>query len=250
MSTGPPKALDWPNPISSSSTTSTLGALAGALISKRPGGMTFRASSTSIVAGFGSGIGRMVRSIGVAVAAPPAGGVCARAAPLSQEPPNAVANAAFAVDRNRSRRFIRVSPSMLLMQWIMPAFPAWRYDKHVTVAVGGNSPQWPRVCAGSDQHAKTVWPAGRHRRICRYIHPPHSCVGFERSNAVFRRGTVSPSCYKKRPYQIDDFTREKSSGRPQNAPMLASKMKSVAAISIGAMPPYPPATAPDPRAKR
>ena len=106
MLTGPPNALDWPKPMSSSSTTSTLGALGGALTSKRPGGMTLRASSTSIVGGFGSGIGRMVRSICVAVLALPAGGVCARAVPPSQELPHRVANAAFAVDRNRSRRFI------------------------------------------------------------------------------------------------------------------------------------------------
>ena len=59
---GPPKALDWPKPMSSISTISTLGALAGALTSNRGGALALRASSVVIGASFGSGIGRTVRS--------------------------------------------------------------------------------------------------------------------------------------------------------------------------------------------
>ena len=59
---GPPKALDWPKPMSSISTISTLGALAGALTSNRGGALALRASSSVIGASFGSGIGRTVRS--------------------------------------------------------------------------------------------------------------------------------------------------------------------------------------------
>src|SRR6266496_2156902 len=61
---GPPKALDWPNPMSSISTMRTLGALAGALTSKRGGGMAFRTSKTVLCGYWGSGIGSTVRSVG------------------------------------------------------------------------------------------------------------------------------------------------------------------------------------------
>jgi hypothetical protein len=78
--------------------------------------MTFRASKTSIVGGFGSGIGRIVRSRGVVVGAPPVSWeVCALAMLPSQEPLKAVASAAFAVDMNKSRRFI----------WVLPHFGHW-----------------------------------------------------------------------------------------------------------------------------
>jgi hypothetical protein len=46
MRTGPPKALGMPKPMSSTSTMSTFGAPAGALTSKRGGGVVSRASST------------------------------------------------------------------------------------------------------------------------------------------------------------------------------------------------------------
>ena len=59
---GPPKALDWPNPMSSISTISTLGASAGAFTSNRGGAFAFRTSSSVIVGDLGSGIGRTVRS--------------------------------------------------------------------------------------------------------------------------------------------------------------------------------------------
>ena len=45
---GPPKALDWPKPMSSISTMSTFGALAGALTSNRGGALALRASSVVI----------------------------------------------------------------------------------------------------------------------------------------------------------------------------------------------------------
>src|SRR6266699_1568991 len=61
---GPPKALDWPNPISSISTMRTLGALAGALTSNRGGGVALRASNTVLCGYWGSGIGSTVRSVG------------------------------------------------------------------------------------------------------------------------------------------------------------------------------------------
>ena len=61
---GPPKALDWPNPMSSISTMSTLGALAGALTSNRGGGVALRASNTVLCGYCGSGIGSTVRSVG------------------------------------------------------------------------------------------------------------------------------------------------------------------------------------------
>src|SRR6266581_2829442 len=61
---GPPKALDWPNPMSSISTMSTLGALAGALTSNRGGGVALRASKTVLCGYWGSGIGSTVRSVG------------------------------------------------------------------------------------------------------------------------------------------------------------------------------------------
>src|SRR6266699_3137065 len=61
---GPPKALDWPKPMSSISTMSTLGALAGALTSNRGGGVAFRALSTVLCGYWGSGIGSTVRSVG------------------------------------------------------------------------------------------------------------------------------------------------------------------------------------------
>ena len=51
MSIGPPKALDWPNPISSISTMSTFGAPAGALTSNRGGGLAFLTSS-SVLCGY------------------------------------------------------------------------------------------------------------------------------------------------------------------------------------------------------
>ena len=61
---GPPKALDWPKPMSSISTMSTFGAPAGALTSNRGGALALRASSTVLCGYFGSGIGRTVRSVG------------------------------------------------------------------------------------------------------------------------------------------------------------------------------------------
>jgi hypothetical protein len=48
MLTGPPKALDWPKPMSSRSTMSTFGAPAGAFTSKRGGGAALRASNVVI----------------------------------------------------------------------------------------------------------------------------------------------------------------------------------------------------------
>src|SRR5207247_2330211 len=59
---GPPKALDWPKPMSSSRTTTTFGAPWGAFTSKRAGGLTSRALSSVTTGGCGSGIGRTVRS--------------------------------------------------------------------------------------------------------------------------------------------------------------------------------------------
>ena len=50
---GPPKALDWPNPMSSISTMSTLGAPAGAFTSNRGGAFAFRTSSSVIGGGCG-----------------------------------------------------------------------------------------------------------------------------------------------------------------------------------------------------
>src|ERR1700737_2327902 len=61
---GPPKALGWPNPMSSISTMSTLGALAGALTSNRGGGVALRASNTVLCGYWGSGSGNIVRSVG------------------------------------------------------------------------------------------------------------------------------------------------------------------------------------------
>src|SRR5205809_5689258 len=61
---GPPKALDWPNPMSSISTMRMLGALAGALTSKRGGGVALRTSNTVLCGYVGSGIGNTVRSVG------------------------------------------------------------------------------------------------------------------------------------------------------------------------------------------
>ncbi len=59
---GPPKALDWPKPMSSISTMSTFGAAAGALTWKRGGALALRASSSVASGYFGSGMGRWVRS--------------------------------------------------------------------------------------------------------------------------------------------------------------------------------------------
>ena len=50
MLIGPPNALECPNPMSSISTMTTLGALAGAVGSKRAGAFALRASS-SVMAG-------------------------------------------------------------------------------------------------------------------------------------------------------------------------------------------------------
>src|SRR3990170_2606067 len=61
---GPPKALDWPNPMSSINTIRTLGALAGALTSNRGGGVALRALKTVLCGYWGSGIGSTVRSVG------------------------------------------------------------------------------------------------------------------------------------------------------------------------------------------
>ena len=58
---GPPKALDWPKPMSSIR-MSTLGAPFGALTSNRGGAFALRASSSVIVGGGGSGMGSTVRS--------------------------------------------------------------------------------------------------------------------------------------------------------------------------------------------
>ena len=59
-------------------------------------------------ASVGSGIGRIARSTGAVAAAPAACvGACACAAPPTQEQPKAVDSAAFAVETNRSRRFMR-----------------------------------------------------------------------------------------------------------------------------------------------
>src|ERR1700730_11769146 len=63
---GPPKALDCPNPMSSISTMSTLGALDGALTSNRGGGVAFRASNTVLWGHWGSGIGSTWRAVGTA----------------------------------------------------------------------------------------------------------------------------------------------------------------------------------------
>src|SRR5205814_10158523 len=60
---GPPNALDCPNPISSSKTTTTFGAPLGAFTSKRGGGLALRASSSVMVGGCGSGTGSTVRLI-------------------------------------------------------------------------------------------------------------------------------------------------------------------------------------------
>src|ERR1700731_4199276 len=61
---GPPKALDWPKPISSISTIRTFGAPGGAFTSNRGGGVAFRASNTVLCGYWGSGIGSTVRSVG------------------------------------------------------------------------------------------------------------------------------------------------------------------------------------------
>src|SRR5262245_31511284 len=60
--TGPPNALDWPKPMSSIRTMTTLGAPFGALTSKRGGALALRASISVIAGYFGSGTGRTVRS--------------------------------------------------------------------------------------------------------------------------------------------------------------------------------------------
>src|SRR5262245_16009592 len=60
----PPKALDWPNPMSSISTSRTLGALGGAFTANRGGGVAFQASSTVLCGYWGSGIGSTVGSVG------------------------------------------------------------------------------------------------------------------------------------------------------------------------------------------
>ena len=57
-------ARTWPKPISSISTISTFGALAGALTSNRGGGVALRASNTVLCGYCGSGIGNTVRSVG------------------------------------------------------------------------------------------------------------------------------------------------------------------------------------------
>src|SRR5437762_2198023 len=59
---GPPKALDWPKPMSSIRTMTTLGAPFGALTSKRGGALALRASTSVMGLSLGSGIGRTVRS--------------------------------------------------------------------------------------------------------------------------------------------------------------------------------------------
>ena len=59
---GPPKALDWPKPMSSISTISTFGRPVGAFTSNRGGAFALRASSVVIGVSFGSGIGSTVRS--------------------------------------------------------------------------------------------------------------------------------------------------------------------------------------------
>src|SRR5262245_52431008 len=64
MRTGPPNALDWPKPMSSIRTMSTLGAPAGAFTSKRGGSVALRASTSVMAGGAGSGIGSTVRSVG------------------------------------------------------------------------------------------------------------------------------------------------------------------------------------------
>src|ERR1700730_13885759 len=64
MLMGPPKAPDWPTPMSSISTMRTLGTLAGALTSNRGGGVAFRASNTVLCGYWGSGSGSTVRSVG------------------------------------------------------------------------------------------------------------------------------------------------------------------------------------------
>ena len=61
---GPPKALDWPNPMSSMRTISTLGAPAGAFTSNRGGGVALRTSNTVLCGYCGSGIGSTERSVG------------------------------------------------------------------------------------------------------------------------------------------------------------------------------------------
>jgi hypothetical protein len=60
--TGPPKALDCPNPISSMRIMRTFGAPAGALTSNRGGGVAFRTSTIVLCGIRGSGIGSAVRS--------------------------------------------------------------------------------------------------------------------------------------------------------------------------------------------
>src|SRR5262245_25826327 len=64
MRIGPPNALDWPKPMSSISTMSTLGAPAGAFTWNLGGGVALRASTSVIVGLTGSGIGSAVRSVG------------------------------------------------------------------------------------------------------------------------------------------------------------------------------------------
>ena len=59
---GPPMAEGTPKPMSSISTTTTLGAFAGAFTSNRAGGLALRASSVVIVCVAGSAIGSAVLS--------------------------------------------------------------------------------------------------------------------------------------------------------------------------------------------
>ena len=59
---GPPNVLGPPKPMSSIRTITTLGAPSGASTSNRGGGSTSRASSSVYVGGFGSWMGRTVRS--------------------------------------------------------------------------------------------------------------------------------------------------------------------------------------------
>src|SRR5205809_708134 len=61
---GPPKALDWPKPMSSINTMRTLGALGGAFTTNRGGGVAFRTSKTVLCGYWGSGSGSTVRSVG------------------------------------------------------------------------------------------------------------------------------------------------------------------------------------------
>src|SRR5271166_6122719 len=129
----PPKVDGAPKPTSSVMISRMLGAPAGGTIRGGhhdfdwvafrlivpPNGSSGAGSTSPGIVRVPSGEPMLV-PVGARARAEPAAGaaapVCAFALPESQEPPSAVASAAFAVDTNNCRRFILLSP-VLLPRW-------------------------------------------------------------------------------------------------------------------------------------